>query len=267
LILKIDADNQIVESNENNNYIVSTSLITVTGGTTGGGGDIALSIVSTPSVFRKYSVNTMRVTAQNVGNQALTNVKIELKRPALTSNGGSKVASVGSFQDFCPGGIECSEWTIPTLAAGATATLDAPFFVLDANAPIVVTTKLLSSTPTDANTTNNTASVTVNPAPAVAPVLALSRQKPTQYIPLVVQSIAPNPTEGDVVVEVESLMAQDVQFEFSNAMGQVIQSEKRAVEKGVNQVHFDVYEFTQGVYFIQTSVGKGRNAPTKFVKF
>jgi GEVED domain/CARDB/Domain of unknown function DUF11/Secretion system C-terminal sorting domain len=269
LILKIDADNQIVESNETNNYIVSAGLITVTSATTGGGADLALSIVSTPSVFRKFSVNTMRVTAQNVGNQTLANVKVELKRPALTSNGGSKVASVGSFQDFCPGGIECSEWTIPTLAAGATATLDAPFFVLDATAPIVVTTKLLSSTPTDANTANNTATVSVSPAAtgAVAAVLGLRRQTPTQYIPLVVQSIAPNPTEGDVVVEVESLTAQDVQFEFSNAMGQVIQSEKRAVEKGTNQVHFDVYEFTQGMYFIQTNVGKGRNATTKFVKF
>jgi subtilase family serine protease len=268
LILKVDADNQITELNENNNDAV-IGFITVTGGTTGGGADLALSIVSTPSVFRKYSVNTMRVTAQNVGNQTLTNVKVELKRPALTSNGGSKVASVGSFQDFCPGGIECSEWTIPTLAAGATATLDAPFFILDANAPIVVTTKLLSSTPVDGNVANNTATVSISPAAAgaAAPILGLRRQTPTQYIPLVVQSIAPNPTEGDVVVEVESLTAQDVQFEFSNAMGQVIQSEKRAVEKGTNQVHFDVYEFTQGIYFIQTNVGKGRNAPTKFVKF
>jgi subtilase family serine protease len=269
LILKVDADNQITESNENNNLVFSTGLITVTGGTTGGGADLALRIVSTPSVFTKYSVNTMRVTAQNVGNQTLTNVKVELKRPALTSNGGSKVPSVGTFQDFCPGGIECSEWTIPTLAAGASATLDAPFFILDANAPIVVTTKLLGSTPTDANTTNNTASVTINPAAAgaTAPILGLRRQTPTQYIPLIVQSISPNPSEGDVVVEVESLTAQEVQFEFSNAMGQVVQSEKRGIEKGINRVHFDVYEFTQGIYFIQTNVGKGRNAPTKFVKF
>ena len=92
------------------------------------------------------------------------------------------MASVGTFQDFCPGGIECSEWTIPNLAAGATATLDAPFFILDATGPIVVTTKLLSSTPTDANATNNTASVTISPAAAGASAsfLALNRQKPSQ---------------------------------------------------------------------------------------
>jgi GEVED domain/Domain of unknown function DUF11/CARDB/Secretion system C-terminal sorting domain len=266
VIAKTNSNNAIQESNTANNVFVMQTPVMKIRNTTGSA-DLALSITATPSVFKKYTTHSFRVTAQNVGNQTLTNVKIELKRPALTSNGGSKVASVGTFSDFCPGGIECSEWRIPSLAAGATATLDAPFFILDATTSIVATTKLLSSTPVDGNATNNTASVTVNPAPSAAPILALSRQKPTQYIPLIVQSIAPNPSEGDVVVEVESLTAQEVQFEFSNAMGQTIQSEKRHVEKGTNRVQFDVYEFTQGVYFIQTNVGKGRNAPTKFVKF
>jgi GEVED domain/Domain of unknown function DUF11/CARDB/HYR domain/Secretion system C-terminal sorting domain len=270
IIGKINSNNAIQESNVNNNiFVLQTPKVKIRNGVTKTG-DVSLSITASKPNYVKYETIRFKVTAQNVGNQALTNVVVELKRPAFTSNGGPKVASVGTFQDFCPGGIECSEWRIPSLAAGATATLDAPFFVLDATAPIVVTTKLLGSTPTDANATNNTASVTVSPAGAAgtaAPILGLRRQTPTQYIPLIVQSIAPNPTEGDVVVEVESLTAQDVQFEFSNAMGQTVQSEKRAIEKGTNQVHFDVYEFTQGVYFIQTSVGKGRNAPTKFVKF
>jgi subtilase family serine protease len=269
LILKIDADNQITETNETNNYIVSAGLITVTSATTGGGADLALSIVSTPSVYRKYSVNTIRVTAQNVGNQALTNVKVELKRPALTSNGGTKVASVGTFQDFCPGGIECSEWTIPTLAAGATATLDAPFFVLDATAPIVVTTKLLSSTPTDANTVNNTATVSISPAAAgaAASILALSRPKPSQFMPIVVQSIEPTLTDGNVTVRLESIVEKEVSFNIYNTMGKQIFSEKRKVEKGENLLNFDVSEFAQGVYLIAPESSFARNAPSKFVKF
>jgi PQQ-dependent dehydrogenase (s-GDH family) len=262
LIAKIDADNNISESNENNN-VVSSSLFTVSPTNTGNG-DVALSITSTPSVFTKYTTQIFKIKAQNVGNQALTNVKIELKRPAFTSNGGAKVASVGTFSDYCAGGVECSEWRIPSLAAGATATLDAPFFILDANAPIVVTTKLLGSTPIDANLVNNSASVTVNPA---APVLALSRRQPTQFIPLIVESIAPNPTEGDLTIAVESLREQAVQFEFSNAMGQVIQSEKRALTKGSNSLQFDVWSLPQGVYFLQTDVNRGRISPTKFVKF
>jgi GEVED domain/CARDB/Domain of unknown function DUF11/Secretion system C-terminal sorting domain len=270
IIAKVNADNAIPESNFNNNIsVLKTPKVKIRNPSIRSG-DVSLSISASKPTYVKYETMRFKVTAQNVGNQPLTNVKIELKRPALTANGGSKVVSLGVFNDYCPGGIECSEWNIPTLAAGATATLDAPFFILDATAPIVVNTKLLGSTPTDANTANNTATVSVSPAGAAgaaAPILGLRRQIPTQYIPLIVQSISPNPTEGDVVVEVESLTAQEVQFEFSNAMGQTIQSEKRAVEKGTNKVHFDVYEFTQGIYFIQTNVGKGRNAPTKFVKF
>jgi GEVED domain/HYR domain/CARDB/Domain of unknown function DUF11 len=269
LILKADADNQITESNENNNIIVSTGLITVTGGATGGGGDLALGIISTPSVYRKFTVNTIRVTAQNVGNQALANVKVELKRPALTSNGGSKVASLGTFQDFCPGGIECSEWTIPTLAAGATATLDAPFFILDATAPIVVTTKLLSSTPTDANTANNTATVSISPAAAgaAASILALSRPKPSQFIPIVVQSIEPTMTDGNVTVRLESIVEKEVSFNIYNSMGKQIFSEKRKVEKGENLLNFDVSDFVQGMYLIAPESSFARNAPSKFIKF
>jgi GEVED domain/CARDB/HYR domain/Domain of unknown function DUF11/Secretion system C-terminal sorting domain len=269
LILKIDADNQITESDENNNVIVGTGLITVTGGTTGGGGDLALSIISTPSVYRKYSVNTIRVTTQNVGNQTLTNVKVELKRPALTSNGGSKVPSVGTFKDFCPGGIECSEWTIPTLAAGATATLDAPFFVLDATGGIVVTTKLLGSTPTDANTVNNTATVSISPAAAgaAASILALSRPKPTQFMPIVVQSIEPTLTDGNVTVRLESIVEKEVSFNIYNSMGKQIFSEKRKIEKGENLLNFDVSDFPQGMYLIAPESSFARNAPSKFVKF
>jgi subtilase family serine protease len=234
-----------------------------------GGADLALSIVSTPSVFTKYSVNTIRVTAQNVGNQTLTNVKVELKRPALTSNGGSKVPSVGTFQEFCSGGIECSEWTIPTLAAGATATLDAPFFVLDANAPIVVTTKLLSSTPTDANTTNNTATVSVSPAAAGAAGsnLALSRPKASQFMPIVVQSIEPTMTDGNVTVRLESIVEKEVSFNIYNSMGKQIFSEKRKVEKGENLLNFDVSELPQGMYLIAPESSSARNTPSKFIKF
>jgi hypothetical protein len=232
-----------------------------------GSADVALSITSTPSVFTKYTTQIFKIKAQNVVNQALTNVKIEFKRPAQTSNGGAKTASIGTFSDFCPGGIECSEWTIPTLAAGATATLDAPVFILDPTTAIVATTKLLTSTPVDGNVANNSASVTLTPAAPVPAIQSLSRQKPTQYLSIIVQSVAPNPTEGDVVIEVESLREQTVQFEFSNTMGQVIRTEKRPLEKGTNQVKFDVYEFPDGVYLIQTDVNRGRFTPTKFVKF
>jgi Leucine-rich repeat (LRR) protein len=229
--------------------------------------DIAITIASAPATYKQWATNTIRVTAKNIGTTTMSNIKIELKRPNKMAFGGTKISSVGVFNDYCAGGVECSEWVIPSLTAGATATLDAPFFVLDAIEPIVVTTRFLSSTPADAITTNNTTSVNISPAASAPAIQSLSRPKPTQYLPIIVQSIAPNPTEGDVVIEVESLKEQVVQFEFSNTMGQIIRSEKRPLEKGTNQVRFDVYDFPDGVYLIQTDVNKGRFTPTKFVKF
>jgi Domain of unknown function DUF11/Secretion system C-terminal sorting domain len=269
IIGKINSNNAIQESNVNNNiFVLQTPKVKVRNATTGAA-DLALSITASKPTYLKYETNRFRVTAQNVGSQALTNVRIELKRPAFTSNGGSKVASVGTFSDFCPGGIECSEWKIPTLAAGATATLDAPFFVLDANTPIVVTTKLLSSTPVDGNVANNTATVSINPAAAgaAASVFALSRPKPSQFIPIVVQSIEPTLTDGNVTVRLESIVEKEVSFNIYNNMGKQIFSEKRKVEKGENLLNFDVSDFAQGMYLIAPESSFARNAPSKFIKF
>jgi hypothetical protein len=91
-------------------------------------------------------------------------------------------------------------------------------------------------------------------------------QQGTQILPLIIKQLAPNPTEGDLIVQLESLVEQDVQFEFFNATGKLVQSEKRRVEKGENRVSFSVWDLPQGIYFIQTDIGKGRKAPTKFVK-
>jgi hypothetical protein len=236
--------------------------------TTGGGSDIALSMTTTPSVYKPYTAQNFRITAKNSGTTAFSDIKIKFTRPALTSTGGTKTASIGTFRDYCPGGIECSEWTIPSLAGGATATLDAPVFILAPTGGITATATLLSSTPTDNVVANNTASITVNPAtaPLVAPAQALAFKVPTQLIPVIIQAISPNPTEGDVQIKLDSWTKQTVDFNFSDITGKTIYSEKRDVEKGLNRLDFEVFHLPQGVYFIQTNVGKGKDVPTKFVK-
>ena len=230
--------------------------------------DIALAIGSSSTSYRQWTLITVRVSATNTGTTAMTNVRIELKRPAKTSSGGTKTPSVGVFNEYCPGAIECSEWVIPSLAVGATATLDAPFFVLDATAPIVVTTQLLSSTPTDNGPANNLATVSIPPqTPLVAPNVAqLTAQKPTQLIPIVVQKIAPNPTDGALMVKLESLDDREVRFDFFNTLGKLVKSEQKMLEKGINRLEFDVSELEQGVHFVIPSTTQGHKVPTKFVK-
>lgn len=230
--------------------------------------DIALAIGSSSTSYRQWTPIMVSVSASNNGTVPMSNIRIELKRPLKTSSGGAKTPSVGVFNDYCSGGVECSEWVIPSLAVGATATLSAPFFVLDATAPIVVTTQLLSSTPTDNGPANNLATLTIpSQTPLVAPNTAqLTYQKPTQLIPIVVQRIAPNPTEGALTIKLESLDAREVAFDFFNALGKLVKSEKKTVEKGENRVEFDVFDLEQGVHFVIPSTTTGYKVPTKFVK-
>jgi hypothetical protein len=228
--------------------------------------DIALTITGDPSVYRQYSTQNFRVSAKNNGSTAFTNVKIKFTRPALTVSGGTKVASVGTFQDFCPNSVECSEWTIPTLAANTTATLDVPVYVLNPTAAIVASTNLIASTPVDNVTANNTASVSINRSttPAVQPLIL---SKPSQQIPIVIQSINPTITENYIVVELESIVDKQIEFHILNSLGTMVLTEKMAIEKGNNKRQFDVSQLPKGLYLIQTSVGQGRNVPMKFVKY
>ena len=243
----------------------SSCRFSVTVVNTGGTSDIALTITSTPSVYRPYTLQNFRITATNSGTTVFSNVKIKFTRPALTAGGGTKVASIGTFQDYCPGGIECSEWTIPTLAAGVTATLDVPVFVLNPTGGITASANLISSNPVDNSTGNNAASVTVNSAnaPITQPLVVY---KPTQLIPIVIQKLNPTLTEGEITLELESLIEKTIDFGISNSMGQQVMLQQIAVERGINKVGLDVSQLPQGLYFIQTNVGHGRNVPTKFIK-
>jgi hypothetical protein len=231
--------------------------------------DLALTLTATPSVYRQYTTQNFKITAKNNSTTAFSAVKIKFNRPNLTVSGGTKVASIGTFQDYCAGGIECSEWTIPTLAEGAIATLDIPVYVLNPTGGITATAALLSSNPVDNNTANNTASVTINSAnaPLIQPLnQLLINSKPTQLIPIIIQKIAPTITENYIVVELESIINKTIDFEISNSLGSVVLTEKIVVEKGNNKLHFQVENLPKGLYFIQTSVGKGRGVPMKFVK-
>jgi Leucine-rich repeat (LRR) protein len=233
-------------------------------GTGGGTATVTLSIAATPSVYQQYQTTTFKITAKNTGTTATAGTKIEFKFPVKTVSGGATTASIGAFQEWCSGGVQCFTWTIPSLAAGATATLDVPLFVLDATAPIVATTKVLDVPATS----TNVATITVNRAGAAQapPSQALAFKVPTQLIPVIIQRISPNPTEGDVQIKLDSWTKQTVDFNFSDITGKVIHSEKRDVEKGLNRVNFEVFHLPQGVYFIQTNVGKGKDVPSKFVK-
>ena len=240
--------------------------INVVSSTAGSTADIAVSINSTPSVFSPFSTLNMAIGAKNVGTQATTNVKIEFKYPTGTVSGGTAIPSVGTWNEWCSGGIQCFTWTIPSLAANATATLNLPLYVLNPTSPIIATAKLLSSTPVDGNLANNTASVTINKATTAPGIATLSRQAPTQFLPVVVQSIEPTLVETEVFLNVGSIVEKELEFNIYNTMGKPIRTEKRQITKGENRLQFDVFNLPSGMYLIVPNTTNARNVPMKFIK-
>jgi uncharacterized repeat protein (TIGR02543 family) len=236
------------------------------GGNGGGDGDLELSIAATPSNYTKFSTEVVTITLKNNNLVAYSNVKVGFPFPIGTANGGRATASVGSFREFCFG-LRCNEWVIPSIAAGATATLRVPIFVQDISTPLVFKTDLLTSNPTDITSNNNTASVTVN-FEGAQPIVTLSRFKPTQYVPIIVQTIFPNPTDGELNVTVESLVEKALTIDVFNAQGKKVDSHVRNVEKGTNTLQLDASELPQGFYYLMPVLDNAlRNAPVKFMKF
>ncbi len=228
--------------------------------------DLSLTIKASSMTFRQWTSDTFTITLKNNGTINITNIKVEFKYPAKTSKGGSTTLSMGTWREFCANGQPCYEWAIENLAPNQTATLTVPLFVLDAIQPLIATAKLLSSTPANTTVANNQATVIVQLAPSTRRIVSATDEKPTQFLPLVIQAIAPNPTEGEIIVNVESLLSQNVRFDFFNILGITIYSEIKKVYAGNNQLHFNLSERESGIYFIKSSVGGGRKTPVKIVK-
>jgi hypothetical protein len=106
--------------------------------------------------------------------------------------------------------------------------------------------------------------VVVNSCPIITPRLTIV---PTQFIPIVITRVSPNPAADELNLDVRSLKEREQQFDFINVFGKTMLSEKRHLEPGANRVPFDVSQLLPGAYFIQTlGTGEGKNQPRLFIK-
>ncbi len=246
---------------------ITTNPATGSGSGSGTGtptnGDIAVELTANVVAYQPYSNITYKITLKNNGTTAFSNVKIELPFPTNTVNGGAATPSVGKWIEFC-GNTKCNTWTIPTLTANGTATLTIPVFNLNTTQTVVATAKLLSSSPTDVQTANNQSVVTLNKITANA--LLTNYTKPTQLLPVVIQSIDPTITEGDMMLQIESLIEKETAISIYNSIGTRLKTLQLKVEKGNSRQPIDVWDLPQGIYFIAIDGVKMGRVPLKFVK-
>lgn len=95
---------------------------------------------------------------------------------------------------------------------------------------------------------------------------SVQQTKPVQKIPVVIYSMAPNPSDDYLRIELNSLNLHEQEFLFFDALGKAVLSEKRLLQSGVQRVEFDVTGLPQGVYQIVTNGSYARHVPNRFVK-
>ena len=98
-------------------------------------------------------------------------------------------------------------------------------------------------------------------------VTNLNTKTVSVHIPVVVESIFPNPTEDDLHMKVFSLDKREIGFQFYNSLGSILKTEKRLLDKGANEIIFDTSGWQGGVYYVVPQTLFEHDIPTKFVKF
>ena len=97
-----------------------------------------------------------------------------------------------------------------------------------------------------------------------------SQPAPYQYVPLPIigtklMSMYPNPADDIITARILSEKEATVQFLIFNAQGQAQSTTKADLEKGVNEIDFEIQDLEPGMYFLKTT-GQDANQVIRFVK-
>jgi len=74
----------------------------------------------------------------------------------------------------------------------------------------------------------------------------------------------PNPSNGQLTVTYQSPKEQNTVLTLHNASGLLLQSKQVYLEKGANEIQWDISAIPNGIYFI--NISQGGNSPLKIVK-
>ena len=251
--------------------------------------DMSVAISATGTPVSANSSPLVKVQVQNLGSQAFTNVKIKVPFPSGAVTGSTPNPSSGTWSEWCPG-VQCFEWTIPSLGANTTATLNLPMYIQNVFGQMTVTATLLSAAPTDGNAANNQASVSLigngvqaliaqqsnrtilqgGQNKSLSSALENTITEPSQGFnqPQLQENykILPNPTTGTVMIDIVSLTEETVVFDFYDAIGRIVKKENISFLEGNNRFIFDLSGLNKGLYFITIDSKNVRYKPLRVAK-
>jgi HYR domain/CARDB/Domain of unknown function DUF11/Secretion system C-terminal sorting domain len=153
LIVKIDADNQIVEINESNNEMASATAFAVTNGGGGSGADLQITMTADKTQVAQWTNVVYTIVAKNNGTSPITAANIRIG--GCTIGFEAFVNTFGLVYSGVPGqptlgsyNYVGQEWTLSNLAAGQSGTLVLTLFSTTTNQRKVAAYSIIQS-PTD----------------------------------------------------------------------------------------------------------------------
>jgi hypothetical protein len=92
-------------------------------------------------------------------------------------------------------------------------------------------------------------------------------QRGRQLIPIVINNLFPNPSEGELNVVIHANYKGEATFEWYNPQSGIVLTHKMEVNQGENHLFFDLTGLANGVYYLQTTMNAIKNMPIKYLKF
>jgi hypothetical protein len=174
------------------------------------------------------------------------------------------VASTGIWREWCVGGTQCQSWFINRLDSGQTATLKIPIFVLDVQTPIAATARLVTATPADTIVVNNQSTLVLQPD--LNPMIADGRKADLQLVNVIVGSVYPNPTQDILILELNSLIDNEIPISFFNMQGKMMLQIGQRLTKGLNIIPLHTESLQTGAYLMQVPQTSDKNGLIPFIK-
>jgi PQQ-dependent dehydrogenase (s-GDH family) len=265
LITKIDRDNAIAESDENNNTI--SKAFTVSTGTGGNAPDLLLNFSNAPANPGQWGNVTMTLEVRNLGTVAANGVVVSLPKQSNSTFSAqlayvSHTVTAGSF-NYWDGAF-----TVGTVNPGQTVTLVYNAFT-KVSTPISVFAQVTAQSPADLDSSpnNNTTSIPVEDdealltinrvtlaAGTVRDLAAIDATNITDF------NLFPNPAGESVTLDLTPWEGKTAIVQFYNELGLLVK--KHSILEVNALENIDLSDFQNGVYFV-TLETKGQRRLTK----
>jgi hypothetical protein len=126
--------------------------------------DLGLSMSAIRGSGTRQNMADFMVNIKNTGTTAFTNITVKIPFPEAAYTSGTALGNLGDWRQW-RNGVRVTEWTMPILAPNATAFLNIPLDLTKLGKDSIITAYILSSTPLDANTVNNSVSIGLSQVP------------------------------------------------------------------------------------------------------